>query len=235
MPVQSLIWTALPNGRTADGRFVRLSLLVSPRLEPESANPELSSFPDFVDWPATLAKAVVNVHIGGSTIALTTQQIDTSIGVADSTVWRALLPPTTHVKSFRMTDHTATQVLSFDAVALHDTIRKVYASLTASAGEELPSIEKLRANAALAPVIEGVTAVDDLHKGLQRDIDDEVDEWQRSGFKGLAGAGTMLGTFQLFHTPLAKQETESYTPDDPRLAAKWRTHERAKIDAAEFV
>jgi hypothetical protein len=238
MPVQSLIWTALPNGLTADGRALRLSLLLSPRLESESAQPYLSSFADFVDWPATLGRSQITVTIGDASIPITAEQVDASIGVADSAVWRALLPPTTPVESFKMTDHTKTRVLSFDAVALHDVIRKVYGSLTATAGEDLPSIGELRASETLKPIIDGVTAVDGLRRNKKepkRDIDGEVDEWQRTGFKGLGGAGTMLSTLQLFHTPLAKQRSESFTPEDARNKVTWRTHERATIDAADFV
>lgn len=130
MPVQSLIWTALPNGVSADGRALRISLLLSPRLEPESAPPSLSSFADFEDWPDTLRRSQITVTIGDTAIALTADHVDASIGVADSAVWRALLPTTTRVQSYKMTDHTDTRVLSFDAVALHDAIRKVYGSLT---------------------------------------------------------------------------------------------------------
>lgn len=238
MPVQSLIWTALPNGVSADGRALRISLLLSPRLEPESAPPSLSSFADFEDWPDTLRRSQITVTIGDTAIALTADHVDASIGVADSAVWRALLPTTTRVQSYKMTDHTDTRVLSFDAVALHDAIRKVYGSLTVTAGEDLPSIGELRASNAFKSLIEGVQAVDGLRdnkKEPTRDIEGEVDEWQRTGFKGLAGAGTMLSTFQLFHTPLAKQRSESYTPEDERNKVTWRTHERATIKADDFV
>ncbi|HEY0928503.1 MAG TPA: hypothetical protein VGE27_01185 [Gemmatimonas sp.] len=238
MPKQSLIWTALPNGVTADGSGLRISVLVSPRLQPESAAPVLSSFADFVDWPDTLRRAKVSLTIGDTAIPITDKHVDSGIGVADSAVWRALFPAATHVKSHTFNHHKNTRVLSFDAVALHDVIRKVYGSLTATAGEDLPSIGELRESNTLKPLIEGVKAVDDLSLNTKvptRDIDGEVDEWQRTGFKGLAGAGTMMSTFQLFHTPLAKQRSETYTPEDPRNKVTWRTHERATIDAADFV
>lgn len=114
----------------------------------------------------------------------------------------------------------------------------MYGSLTVTAGEDLPSIGELRASNAFKSLIEGVQAVDGLRdnkKEPTRDIEGEVDEWQRTGFKGLAGAGTMLSTFQLFHTPLAKQRSESYTPEDERNKVTWRTHERATIKADDFV
>ena len=56
MAKQAINWTALPNGYSDDGKSLRISLLVSPRLEPD-ADESLKPFPDFVDWPATLAQS----------------------------------------------------------------------------------------------------------------------------------------------------------------------------------
>lgn len=238
MPVQSLIWTVLPNGLTADGRSLRLSVLVSPRLEPEGAPARVSSFADFVDWPATLSRAKISLMAGTASIPLGANRVDAAIGVPDSRVWTSLMPPTTSVRSFKMTDHTDTKVLSFDAVALHDMVSRVYGTLTSEAGKDLPSIGELRENSVLKPLIAGVAAVDALggpKKKPRRSIDEEHERWTRDKFKGLDGAGTPLATFQLFHTPLSKQTTQKFEPADARNKVEWRTHERATIDAAEFV
>lgn len=238
MPVQSLIWTVLPNGFTADGRSLRLSILVSPRLEPGDAPARVSSFADFADWPATLSRAKISLTAGTVSIPLGPHRADLTIGVPDSKVWTSIVPPTTSVRSFKMTDHTDTKVLSFDAVALHDMVSKVYGTLTAEAGKELPSIGELRENDVLKPLIEGVAAVDGLggpKKHPRREIGEEHEAWARNGFKGLDGAGTPLATFQLFHTPLSKQTTQKFEPVDTRNKVEWSTHERATIDAAEFV
>ena len=69
MAKQTTLWTALPNGYSEDGRSLRVSLLVSPRLEPDF-DPHLGSFPDFVDWPATLAQSKLVVHFGGSQVGV---------------------------------------------------------------------------------------------------------------------------------------------------------------------
>ena len=56
MARQSLMWTALPNGYSADGTSLRVSVLLSPRLEPQAQPNALSSFfPDWEDWPADAA------------------------------------------------------------------------------------------------------------------------------------------------------------------------------------
>ena len=54
MARQSFVWTCLPNGLDADGGHVRLSVLLSPRLDPEGDAPALKTFPEWLDWPAAL-------------------------------------------------------------------------------------------------------------------------------------------------------------------------------------
>ena len=65
MAKQSLLWTALPNGYAADGGSLRVSVLVSPRLEAEADPEQLGTFPDFEDWPATVANASFTIRYGG--------------------------------------------------------------------------------------------------------------------------------------------------------------------------
>ena len=50
--MQQIIWTALPNG--VEGDTLKLSLFVSPRLWASWTNPDLSQFPDWLDWPAVI-------------------------------------------------------------------------------------------------------------------------------------------------------------------------------------
>src|SRR5437899_12772780 len=97
MVQQSFLWTALPNGYTPDRTGLRISVLLSPRLEPQNLEPRLASFfPDWEDWPATLAKAKFNISYGGTTVAIDATQtaganrIDNTLGTPDSACWRAL-------------------------------------------------------------------------------------------------------------------------------------------------
>src|SRR4051794_22003006 len=95
MGKQTLLWTTLPNGYSEDGRSLRLSLLVSPRLEPDG-DPRLQTFPDFVDWPATLRRAKFVLHFGGDEVSVAGNdfagpiRIADGLGVADSQVWTTL-------------------------------------------------------------------------------------------------------------------------------------------------
>ena len=94
MARQSLVWTALPNGFTPDGTGLRVSAMLSPRLDPQAPIGKLGSFfPDWEDWPQTLASARFDVSYNGTTVSIpaTTMtgpdRVDTTLGVADATVW----------------------------------------------------------------------------------------------------------------------------------------------------
>src|SRR5690242_7754775 len=97
MAQQSLLWTALPNGYT-DGRAgLRVSVMLSPRLDPQADKPRLASFfPDWKDWPATLARATFTISYGGTSVSIPATQmagrvrVDDTLGIADSAVWGAL-------------------------------------------------------------------------------------------------------------------------------------------------
>ena len=96
MARQSLVWTALPNGYTPDRTGLRVSVMLSPRLDAEDPlgqSRKLSEFfPDWEDWPKTLADARFEVTYGGQTRSIPAtatagpDRIDDTVGVADSAV-----------------------------------------------------------------------------------------------------------------------------------------------------
>src|SRR5207249_3655506 len=111
MAQQSFLWTALPNGFTPDSSGLRVSVLLSPRLEPQNLAPQLSSFfPEWRDWPATLAKAKFRISYGGASVAIAATQIaganrvDDTFGLPDSHCWQALFLDTVPVNSYQYRD-----------------------------------------------------------------------------------------------------------------------------------
>ena len=140
MPKQSIIWTVLPNGASPDGKSLRFSLLVSPRLDPETQSPTLESFADFLAWPTTVRNSTFILHLGSnaSTIALDASTIDSSIGAADDPTWAALFPKTTAVLKQRLPDRSKHTVVSYDTVGMNKTIERVYERLTVMPGPDLP-------------------------------------------------------------------------------------------------
>ena len=119
MAKQTILWTALPNGFSPDGESLRVSVLMTPRLQPDESDkpsPEdpaqLSVFADFVDWPATLGQSRFLVRFGANSVAVAGNAItgprsrDARLGLADTAVWTALFPPTTPVIGFAWRDLT---------------------------------------------------------------------------------------------------------------------------------
>lgn len=139
MAKQTILWTALPNGCSEDGRSLRVSLLVSPRLEPD-LDPQLLSFADFVDWPATLAGSRFILHFGGQPAVSVGGQdfagptrIDDRLGRLDSSVWTALFPQNTFVRGYKYRDLATHSVLSYPAADMEARVRNLYSQLAASA------------------------------------------------------------------------------------------------------
>jgi len=239
MPRQSLIWTVLPNGFSSNGRSLRFSVLMSPRLDAESAPATLQSFPDFLRWPDTLAQTKFSVTIGTTTIALTADNRDTSVAAPDSATWAALFPASTFVRAFAMRDYSKDTVVSFDTVAMHALVRDTYARLTAFATSELPSMNDLLAEKGLRDVVGMVNSIDrafwDKNK-KRRDVAGMLAKYKQDRFKGYDTAEAPLAAFELFNTPPSELISQTAKPDyDPRLEATWSTHKRATLDAAQAV
>ncbi len=152
MKKTTLTWTALPNGSDgplAAGTTLRLSVLMSPRLwndDPGVSTMPLSEFPDFLDWPAQVAGSTFDVTFdGGPTISAAPQP-----GVLRSDLWQALFKDDTLIIPHQFEDLTGASVLTFDAGAIHDTIRDVYQRAATDAGYgaglNLPHVDVLAAD-----------------------------------------------------------------------------------------
>jgi hypothetical protein len=261
MARQSLIRTTLPNGTAADGS-PRLSVLLSPRLDPEGDPRELSSFfPDWEDWPATLAEAVFEVHYGTEIVAIpaadTTgpSRVDTTLGAPDSAAWRAVFHALHPVEPFEFEDHADDHVLSWDSAALMQVIAQLYANLAASAGDELPSVSELLDDPDWRAVVDAVRELDrrqfDRETGLRipalgfdrfRDggmPEREIARRDRRDRRPAEGVATvelipLLERFQLFHTPPSKATpAERAREDDPRIKVNVLEHEEHELPSAD--
>ena len=147
---QTIIWTALPNGSDgplAEGTTLRLSVLASPRLwndDPSVTLMQLSSFPDFLDWPALVDQASFQVEFdGGPTIAANV----VPAGLR-SDLWQSLFKNDTDVIPFVFEDLSGTPILTFPSSTIHETIKGVYTRVatdpTYGAGLDLGAEQQLR-------------------------------------------------------------------------------------------
>ncbi len=135
MASQKITWTALPNG-LKDGKL-RLSVFVSPRLDPD-ANERL--FGDWIDWPARLANVSFNVVFsntqGGNPVSLLATRVSAP---ADSSVWAATFPArTTFVRDVPPPPYQDFAVASLPARRAFDTIKQQYLEVATVSPFERP-------------------------------------------------------------------------------------------------
>jgi hypothetical protein len=136
MREQRIQWVALPGGPLPDGGL-RVSVLVAPRLRtderpPGAAGPTLASFPDFLNWPGTVAATTFAVIVGGATVPASI------VGTADTDLWKALFPPETPVQPFAFDDYADRPFVTFSVRAVLGALRKAYAVVAAASPGELP-------------------------------------------------------------------------------------------------
>jgi hypothetical protein len=240
MAKQTINWTALPNGYSDDGRSLRISVLVSPRLETNGDNDVLKSFPDFADWPATLAQSQFLVRYGpgdpvkidGNDLSGRTR-IDDRIGLADSGVWQALFPEETRVQKFEFMDRSKQKVLSYSTTELDKLVRGLYSSLAASASDQLPTAATLLGTPGwqrlLRVLEENDQAYTEERTGIRR-TEDQFKAFKGGSFKG-DDLHANLHRFQLFNTPPSKpRRTVDKVPDgDPKRAAEWLGYDQVPL------
>lgn len=240
MARQTINWTALPNGYSDDRRSLRLSVLVSPRLETNGDSDVLKGFPDFADWPATLAQShfVVSygpggpVKIDGNTL-IGRNRIDNRIGVADSEVWQALFPEETRVQKFEFKDRSQEKVLSYSTTELEKVVRELYSSMAASASDQLPTAATHLSTPGwqrlLGILKENDDAYTEKRTGIRR-TEDQFKAFKSGAFKG-NNLHSNLQRFQLFHTPPSKprRTVDKVRDGDPKRPAEWLGYDQVPL------
>lgn len=145
MEKQTVIFTALPDGRAADGSL-RLSVFIAPRLWSDDATVgkmPLSKFADWLDWPAKVSAASWTIAIdGGAPMPATVR------GPAPQTaLWQALFKSDTDVAPYRFEDLRGTPVEAIDSAAILDLIAGLYGRAASDplygGGSNKPTIETL--------------------------------------------------------------------------------------------
>jgi hypothetical protein len=242
---QSLLWMALPNGLTEDGGL-RVSVLLVPRLDPEEDPQHLRSFPEWVDWPATLAKATFHVTYGGATVSVPAAQVagadrvdGSLLGAPDSSVWRALFEEELAVRGGPYRDHTSEDVLSYETTEVADLVEDLYGTLAANPGDDLPTVTRLLGQARVEQLVGAMRRIDraftDEATGV-RDTRRQFDEYRRNRLSGFAGVSGTLARAELFHTPPSKQQVVNQRRrHDDRIDATYGSHEQTELPEREEI
>lgn len=254
MARQSFVWTCLPNGLDADGGRVRLSVLLSPRLDPAGDAPALKSFPEWLDWPAALAGAEFTFFADGlpaARSAIGDAGHDPSTDTPDSTVWTALFPPGLPVRAYRLKSEIFdSEICSYSTAEVHDLVRDLYVDLAERSGHALPRIgADLLDNPRWRDLVEAVAEVDrwgtpratgNLPRGEGATQAERrfatLGTLAKMTTYGGAGSGVLatavhLARFELFHTPPLRPVPIKPVArrDDPRIAVASAAYERPPV------
>ncbi|HLI02029.1 MAG TPA: hypothetical protein VKV06_14670 [Acidimicrobiales bacterium] len=135
MRTQTIIWSPLPNGR-ADASHLSLSVHVAPQLQTDEggSNPRLTLFPDWENWPKTVASAAagpLSFRVTFSGFPAVT--VTPTLSVLESSKWAAVFDPShTRVDSYTYTDYSTHQTVSFPGAGVHGYLSNLYGQLGAA-------------------------------------------------------------------------------------------------------
>ncbi len=145
MKNQTVMWTALPNGVEgapgAEGAHLRLSVLVSPRLQTNEGmpRPTLSQFPDFLNWPAAIAQAQFSVQFGtGQTVAA--QRVSVPPYPSPEDLWQSIFDANTYVKPYEFLDLSKRLIRSFPIRNVASRLKETYQQVAVESPVQMPHL-----------------------------------------------------------------------------------------------
>jgi hypothetical protein len=129
MARQTLIFTLLPNGRTAHGTL-RLSVYLAPRLE---AGAVLADFPDMLDWPERIHQSGLTFRLacGGRTATASANR-----AVLRPDVWQAIFTRTTYVEPVTIPDYDRRLIVSYPVQDAHSFLIGAYQTVGIAANSD---------------------------------------------------------------------------------------------------
>jgi hypothetical protein len=133
---QSIVWTALPTGRTATQ--LNLSILVGPRLFGGGVPVPLSTFPDWVSWPST--PVAFDVFINGSLYGPATIVSPAPSAARWTDVFAA---SSTMVQTHLLGGPRQNTLRSTPVANLRQFLLQTYSQLLVTSGTEYPSASSL--------------------------------------------------------------------------------------------
>ena len=142
----TLTWTALPNGVRRDSADdpwrARVSLFLTPRLEPGEGSAVLGEFPEFEDWPKSLRGLAsgapafgIVLRDGRRVLPPVPARLRPGTDAPDSRAWRAIFGPDLPVYPFKLPEEPSandTGLQSYDSGGVLRAIRRAYATTLAA-------------------------------------------------------------------------------------------------------
>lgn len=156
MKIQKIIWTALPNGLSEDGKHLRLSAFVSPRLQPEfigggkwlNKSATLTQFPDFLDWPATMLEFLatglaVEFKGGAGYNGPTLFKPELQAPKPETELWKALFDGSTYVRPHEFDKYDDYKIHSYPVKHVMSFLKDQYLKIAVASPAALPPVEFL--------------------------------------------------------------------------------------------
>jgi len=140
MATESAIFTALPNGHDRNGRLLRFTVFVSPRLftDGEGALPLLGAgFDAFEDWPAALAETRFFLTVDG--LGTSDAEPDPASPPAESSTWHLLFDGC-FVGDAAFTDLSDRRFLSFPVGEMAKAVSELYTEVAEGFHDEFPPL-----------------------------------------------------------------------------------------------
>ena len=138
MPSQKVLWIALPNGisRPPAEPGLRVTVFVSPRLDPQDAPHRLESFPDLMNWPQYLKGLRFQVEAGGTAVGAA---VRTSAD-PDPSEYAHIFRHDTYVRPYVFKNYDARAIRSFPVRKVAAYLQQAYAAVGADSPRELPRL-----------------------------------------------------------------------------------------------
>ncbi|MDD4923243.1 MAG: hypothetical protein PHF74_00195 [Dehalococcoidales bacterium] len=219
MKTQKITWTALPNGtfQYVDGTSLRLSVYVSPRLESDDKNDTLASFPDFLDWPATLfpdddrREVIFHVQFGSGNPIQATIVSD----LPSSELWRSLFDDNTRIEPYEMKDFKAMPIQSFPVKNIQSFFKQQYVDLATASGEDFPSADALVKNSGAPFRPLALSYRENNEEQLTSEIMNELKRYGFISAGSISDPDEITKSFlqvKLFHKPFTAKRIEIQPP-----------------------
>lgn len=238
MKKQTILWTAIPKGHGTNGRL-RVSVLVSFRLESDATSLTLDQFPDLLsdqrDWPAVIRNARFRVRLGQVTLpAERVVDHPDDPPEPDSDLWRALFDATTFVRPYEFDDYSNRLILSYPVIQVHEELQSFYGQLMEEYASDLPRPSDLMS--LIDPTFVEMVSPEELLQELKA-IYPNGGSIPWGDLPALSTPFPHFALLRLFHTPPA----QSFLMRDPdptkptEEMAIWKTHTRVDLpDKKDF-
>lgn len=140
MATESVIFTALPNGHDRNGRLLRFTVFVSPRLFTDGAGSlplKGAGFDAFEDWPAALAETRFFLTVDG--LGTADAEPDPASPPAESSTWHLLFDGCS-VRDAKFNDLSDRRFLSFPVGEMAKAVLELYTEVAEGAHDEFPPL-----------------------------------------------------------------------------------------------